>query len=346
MSLRVAIVTKNDSFLEPVLNELIRRKCEVKRMVFSDHDAFNLILLHDLLNWANNVFFDFPFYPFSLASHWVTNCRISVRIHGLDVYDPTIKAANWSRVHLIGSAPAIQRFKREFNLKPASITEVGLGVLDDVTYKTKEWIGHHIGLVAVTALPRKRIYTTIESFCDLVMQSNASWNLHIRSGDLTGYRDFEAREYLKFIKEFESTIDKLGICAVESSSTSAYSSEKNQIIYHSAMSRDAYREYLRNLDIIVSNSMQEGYHLAIFEAMAYGVYPLVHKWFGADALFPDENLFLTQRELVDKILEWDRLRLEQKYKKSAAMQRFVRQRHNEQKCMKKVVDVILGEENE
>jgi len=335
----IAIFARNDNFLQPILWGLtIDHHCNIKREMRTDNEYFNMMQIHELMEWADCAFFDFCFEPLPMASRLLTNCRIVARLHGLEVYGPQMKAIDWSRIHLVCSPPQHSRFKREVaswltanNLAgPLSTTIINIGVDVAPTRKPKEVFGRNIGIIAFTPLPRKRIYTTIESFYDLLRQSKEKWILHIRGGATTGYRDQEVYEYLKFITEFRTTINELGLPA-------------ESVVFHEYLDREKFQAFLANMDVIISNSTQEGYHQSIFQAMSYGAYPLVHRWLGAETLFDQEFLFLTQRELVDKIFEWDKMTLYQKQMKSLQVQKLVRQKHDEEKCAKQIVDVILGE---
>ncbi len=66
-------------------------------------------------------------------------------------------------------------------------------------------------------------------------------------------------------------------------------------------------EWLKNIDIYVSNSYFEGQQVSLIEAMASGCYCLAHAWEGAGEIVPQENLFLTDEELVQKIVEYAKM---------------------------------------
>jgi glycosyltransferase involved in cell wall biosynthesis len=63
-------------------------------------------------------------------------------------------------------------------------------------------------------------------------------------------------------------------------------------------------DWLRNIDIFLSNSYWEGQQVALIEAMATGCYCLSHFWSGAEEMLPDENLFVTNDELKAKIIAY------------------------------------------
>lgn len=342
-SRKVAIITRNPSFLAPVEKELLKRDCQVTRLRFTGNGAIDLVKAQNLLSWADSVFFDFCHWPLSVVSEMELQCRITTRLHGLEIYEHA-KEVDWSKIHLICTQPQWIKFESEIkcmtsgdNRNPASVDLLNIGVDPAPTHTTKITFGHNIGLIAVTALPRKRVYTTIETFIDLQEQSKRNgrpdWQLHIRRASKpTGFRDAESNEYQTFIDQLLGSVESYGY-------------PMNQITLHDFTADTAdYKRFLNGLDVIVSNSMEEGYHVSLFEAMSHGAAPFVHRWIGADALFPPEVLFLTQRELVDKVMEWEKCTDHQKRMYALKIQKFVRDKHNQEECAKKVVDVILGVE--
>jgi hypothetical protein len=331
--LKVLVVARNPNFLAPILRELNRRGCEVQQFVFSDDETFDLVQLHELMmRWADCAFFDWVYAPLPETSRFPTRCRISARMHRIEVYDKA-KLVDWSRVHLICTKTQYMRFQKQIGLTPLSYTEANVGCNTAPAATPKKTFNHTLGLITYTPLPRKRIYTTIESFFDLLSRSESKdvdWTLHIRGAELTGFNDNVTAEYLKFIGEFSDTLKKMGLPV-------------NRVVFHGFLKQEEYAKFLSSLDIIISNSMQEGYHQSVFEAMAYGASPLVHHWFGAETLFPEKCLFLTQRDLVRKIIQWEQQSMMEKQDLSLQVQKFVQEQHNEDCWAQKIVDAILGE---
>jgi hypothetical protein len=335
-SQKVAIIARNTSFLAPVEKELLKRDCRAVRLRFTGNGAIDLVKAQNLLSWADFAFFDFCQWPLSVVSEMELQCRITARLHGLEVYDHA-KEVDWSRIHLVCTNPQWIKFENEVGGRPLSWDLVNIGVDPTPTHTPKKVFGHNVGLIAVTALPRKRIYTTIETFLDLQEQTKRNgrpdWQLHIRrTPGATGFRDAESNEYQIFINQLLGSAESHGI-AGERITLHDFTTDVTE-----------YKRFLGGLDVIVSNSMEEGYHVSLFEAMSYGAAPFVHRWIGADTLFPPEVLFFTQRELVDKIMEWEKCTDHQKRMYALKIQKFVRDTHNQEECAKKVVDVILGVE--
>ncbi len=332
---KVAVVSTNQSFLGPILDELKNRDTIVENLRFVPDSWESGFRFQDLMDWADCIFFDFIHRPLPAASQWLrakSSLRITARLHGLEVYDQAMRNVDWSCVNLICSRPQELRLEMlDLPQQPASLNVMNLGVNIKPTEKPKEVFGCNIGITAITPLPRKRLYTTIETFCEVLEKSNAPWYLHVRGLNPTSWRREEAVEYVNFIQELRFTIESLGIDLAK------------HLVFHDWMDDAKYATWLAGMDIIVSNSMQEGYHMAVFEAMAHGAYPLVHRWLGASTLFPPESLFLYQSDLADKILRWQELPFEKKLAVSLQVQKYVREHHDVDKCAKQAVDVILGE---
>jgi glycosyltransferase involved in cell wall biosynthesis len=127
--------------------------------------------------------------------------------------------------------------------------------------------------------PVKRIYEIILMVYALKKQG---YNPHLHiAGDREpgGYFDDYYRAIL-------SLIEKLGL--------------KNDVILYGAV--DNASEWLKKIDIYISNSYFEGQQVALLEAMAAGCYCLSHFWDGADEIVPPGNLFSTEADLQEKII--------------------------------------------
>lgn len=65
-------------------------------------------------------------------------------------------------------------------------------------------------------------------------------------------------------------------------------------------------KFLEDKDFVISTSTFESYQFSVMEGMAQGCFPLVHNWFGADNVYPQEYIFDTLPqcvEIVDKIVK-------------------------------------------
>jgi hypothetical protein len=340
---KIAVIAGNDDFLEPILTELKRRDTIVEVLKFRDDSWDDGFKSQELMEWADCVFFDFIHRPLPAASKRLdVNCRMTARLHGLEVYGQVMRDVNWPRVNLICSSPQKMRLDMlKLPTEPASTSILNLGVDVKPTKTPKEVFGYNIGISAISPLPRKGLYPMVETFCELLRTTKSRgdmngvhWFLHVRGLKPGTWRHEEATEYVNFINELRVTAQSEGI------------NLSDHLVIHELdwPKREKYEAWLAGMDIMVSNSMQEGYHKAVFEGMSYGAFPLVHRWMGASTLFPPESLFLTQSELVSKILGWYETSTQNKQAMSLNVQKYVCQHHDVVKCAKQAVNVILGED--
>ena len=76
--------------------------------------------------------------------------------------------------------------------------------------------------------------------------------------------------------------------------------------------------------------------------MASGCYCLSHRWDGADELLPEENLFYTNTELIEKILEYSDCPESSKQQKRNRMEGIVRQRFDIDQVKDRFMGVLEG----
>ena len=60
-------------------------------------------------------------------------------------------------------------------------------------------------------------------------------------------------------------------------------------------------------DYIISTSLFESFHYSIAEGMLCGLLPLIHRWFGADYLYPKRHLFSDPDDCLQLMMRYDKL---------------------------------------
>lgn len=320
--MKVSIFATNGSFLGPIEDALK----DVDVTLFeatNNHDA-NMRQVRNLLEWADVAFFDFCHYPLPEATRMDISIPFVARLHGLEVYDDRMEYTNWRRVQtLIMSSPQLLRFSRaKVNYVPI-IRTLPIGTNVELFPNEKKTYDHNLCMVAVSMLPRKRLFTALESFRHL-LDFQSDWALHIRTSK-TDWRASEQEEYSWFLEEALEVHDVVG---------------KVRIYDH--MSPGEYAKWLSKMDIFINNSMQEGYCKAAFDAMSSGVYPLIYNWLGAESIFKKAYLFQNQTELVSKIKQWERKSFRQKLGYSNAMHSYVERHHNEEDVGKAIRNILVA----
>jgi glycosyltransferase involved in cell wall biosynthesis len=120
------------------------------------------------------------------------------------------------------------------------------------------------------------VYDLILAFYEL-LELNKGFHLHIAGGMDPAYEDY--------FHALHNLVADLGI--------------QEKVTFYGNV-QDPWNWY-HNIDIFVSNSYSEGLQVAPMEAMASGCFCLAHRWRGADELLPEDYLYHTAAELVEKI---------------------------------------------
>jgi glycosyltransferase involved in cell wall biosynthesis len=128
--------------------------------------------------------------------------------------------------------------------------------------------------------PRKRIYDLVLAFSEIAAE-RPNLHLHIGGGPASGFEEYAA--------VLPSLVERLKL----GDRVTLYGNVEDPVAW------------IGNMDIVVSNSYSEGLQVSLLEAMAMRRYCISHHWEGADELLPAENLFLTERQLQERILQYD-----------------------------------------
>ncbi len=261
----------------PILNERINRFL-LRRNLAS------------FLETKDVVFFEWASELLALASHLPKTARLVTRLHRYEMYQWADKI-NWAAIdRLILVSHAKQR---EFSTRFPEYAHKSVVIpesisLERFTLHQKPFNGD-IGILCHLR-PRKRVYELILAFYE-VLQVQPGVHLHIGGGSPAGPDEyFEGLQAL--VRNLE--IDE---------SVTFYGRVTNP------------HGWYQNLDIFISNSYSEGLQVSPMEAIASGCYCLSHFWDGADELLPEENLFFSERELVERLLHYTHLSDEERNKR-------------------------------
>lgn len=229
---------------------------------------------------ANDVvFFEWASALLAEATHLPKVCPIVTRLHRYEMYK-WVDHINWAAVDkiILVSQTKKAEFLARFPEQEAKISVIPVGV-DPKKFqlRTRPFQGN-IGILCHLT-PRKRVYDLILAFSDL-LADRPDLRLHIGGGAHVSHADYhEAMHHL---------VHQLKI--------------EDKVIFYGNVTDTA--NWYQEIDIFISNSYSEGLQVAPMEAMASGCYTLSHAWAGAEELLPEANLYLTDRQLQRKILEY------------------------------------------
>jgi len=238
--------------------------------------------LNRLLQSNDVVFFEWASDMLALATAMPKSARIVTRLHRWELYK-WAHQVNWDavdRIILVSEAKRSEfsqrfpRHKEKIHVIPESID---LGRFPFVAREFSGFIGIlcHLG-------PRKRVYELILAFSQLAKE-HPGFRLYVGGDPHPGHPDY-----------YSALLGLVRRLALEDS-----------VHFDGFVSQPP--EWYRKIDIFVSHSYSEGLQVSPMEAMASGCYTLAHRWEGAEELLPEDCLYFTESELLDKIREFARL---------------------------------------
>jgi hypothetical protein len=154
--------------------------------------------------------------------------------------------------------------------------------------------------------------------------------VYIQRVDKTERRPFEAFDSMKYFYVMNNKEDKKVVCDVYTNSMFGGSKkEEYSFINFYRLNRDEYHNKLKDSNVFVSFSIDEGFPLAVYEAIIFGSLGIIYKtnWSvsmlgddypfffrtNAEALFMIKEVFKNWEKEYDKFLKW-RSGLSLKYK--------------------------------
>ncbi len=322
--MKVTIFTTNSNFLGPVVEALKRSGHEVRFWVQTPNKNVNWTNIQRLLDRCDVAFFEWCQTPFLQAlSLEDIECKIAVRAHGLPFFS-IFKTFPWEKVDLlIGASGLFGPLLNEAAQRPKRYMHIPVG--SEPTFYTmppSKKYGRNLATHSYTIRFKKRIYTTIQTFYEL-LKHDPKWNLNIAGNWTSQAPGWEGVNYTRPCREL---MEDLKI--------------STKVFLTPNMTPEGWRQWLGDKDIFISNSIREGVHVSLVEAMLTGVYPLINCWRGSTEYYPDECIFKTQNELVDKILEWKSLRARKKRRLSGEMREWALERFDGRDLSEKVVEAL------
>jgi glycosyltransferase involved in cell wall biosynthesis len=224
-------------------------------------------------------FFEWASELLMVASHLPKRCPVITRLHSFELYEwaPRINWDAVDKVILVSRA-----MERQFRLQypdHAHKTEVVFNgtSLDKFGPPAEQSRGLNLGMLC-SITPIKRVYETV-----LML-----YHLKVRGYDLRLCIAGAPVGDFRYAAAVYRLVDKLKLA--------------DSVVFDGYVSDSA--KWLQGIDIFISNSLWEGQQVALLEAMATGCYCLSHFWDGAEEVLPSENLYVTERELRDKIVQY------------------------------------------
>lgn len=272
--------------------------------------------LHSMLHNNDVCFFEWASDLLAPASWLAKDCVVITRLHSFELYEWAPKI-NWDFVDkIILVSEAMRRRFGELYPDHLHKTEViynGVSLSEFNPPKQRSF-SLNIGMLC-NIKPIKRVYDAILMVHGLRDRGYAP-HLHIAGAPEGDFRYAEASHRL---------VKKLKL--------------DDSVHFYGHVSNTA--SWLKNIDVFVSNSYWEGHQVALIEAMATGCHCLSHFWDGVEETLPAENLFITEGELQQKIIEYAELSEVERGRRQTMMQTLAQEKFDIDRTKAEIRQAIL-----
>ena len=234
--------------------------------------------LRTFLKGQDIVFFEWSGQLLALATELETNCKIVTRLHRYELFT-WAKTICWQRVNAVIFVNAFlqEKFRRSYwRTHPRKMIVIPEGVSTVRFRPMGLGLTYRIGTLCWIT-PRKRIYELILCFSEL-REQHPKLRLSIAGARRAAFLDY--------YDALLALVDKLGL------------SSRVELVGQP----QHVPAWYRTIDLFVSNSYSEGVHVSLLEAMSSARHCLSHAWQGVETVLPPDQIYLTDRELQEKIL--------------------------------------------
>ncbi|MFQ6009484.1 MAG: tetratricopeptide repeat protein, partial [Candidatus Zixiibacteriota bacterium] len=254
---KIAFFATQGTFLKDIINLLSH---DNDTRLFSGQTVRQMI---ELMEWADIAWFEWCDQLIIEATKHPKVCPIVCRLHSYEAFTDMPKKVDWRKVdHLIFVNRSVKEiFERQMRIgTPVSIIHNGVDLNKFSIPKDKKY-GKKIASVGYINYKKN---PALLLYCFKKIHAyDSEYTLHIAGQ----HQDARIRVYFEhFLKE-------------------------NPLpVYFDGWVEDI-PAWFADKDFIISTSLFESFHYSVAEGMACGLLSLIHNWYGANYLYPEEFLF-------------------------------------------------------
>ena len=262
-----------DNFIDPIIAGLSNNYIVRKFIVKTQQEIYNAIDWGDViwLEWANEVAI--------IATNYerIKGKKVVVRLHRYEAFTDSPKQINWSVVNrLILVAPHMKGILKETIPdieEKVKIKVVYNGLdLDKIPFKERG-TGFNIALVGY--INHRKNPTIALQIMKQLVDRDKRYILHIAGS----FQDRCLQDYLMYM------IDEMGL--------------QDNIKYYGWV--DDMEGFWKDKNYLLHTSIHEAHSYVTFEALSRGIKLIIHNFRGSKELYPEDTVFNTINEAVDKI---------------------------------------------
>jgi glycosyltransferase involved in cell wall biosynthesis len=280
--LKVAVFSTNLTFFPPIAEAIKAQGHEI--LYWKENNSFmNGYNIGKLLSWCDIAFIEFCQTPMAEVLSLLANDSrvvVAARMHRIEMYnsitaDPKV---DWGRVDIFfGTSPhVIDRFMeyRTNKSKPFKLFHAPSNIVDPTkfNYQKKNWKPPIRLCLLGNFVPKKGQYQAIQFMWDLKKEFGNYFKLDIigTRGQWSGYGN---PEY------YQNCLDLISDLNLS-----------DTVTIYDPVPHDGVPSLLSREHIIISNSVEEGTHVAIAEGAMMGCIPFCNYWRGVSEIYPDPEI--------------------------------------------------------
>lgn len=260
------------TFLKPIIEYLAKRH---PIEIFDGGDAKQF---EHLLNWCDIAWCEWATNLAQTITQTPRKCRVIVRLHRYEAYEPWPAAIRWENVDClitVGNSMVLEALKswQPDIQKKTSLVTIPNGVdLSKIPFRRRQ-AGKKVAFVGNLRWV-KNPHLFLLCAAELLKQ-DPSYHFYIAGA----YQDILMRQLVEHAGKLLGIQEHIHYCGYQKDIVS----------------------WLEDKSYIVSTSMIESQGMAILEAMAAGIKPVIFHFPGADEIYPTCYLFNTPQEFCEKI---------------------------------------------
>ncbi len=295
--MKIAFISalKLDTFIDDIV-EYFSKKYEVRKVITNFENE-----IHNAVDYADTVFFEFcNETAISGINHLKDkNKRIIIRLHSYELFRDLIHRINWNLVDdLIFVAPHTKKIFLENVKLNKTRTHIIYNGIDFNKFKPVEGKIYGKKVAYVGSMSHKKNIPLLLYCMEKITMFDCDYTLHI-AGEI-----YESRLEL-YVRDM---IQKM----------------KLEVVFYDWV--EDIPKWCSDKDYIINTSLFEGHNYGIMEGIASGLLPLIHHFYGAEGLYPENTLFTTPDKCLAILKRYhccdnsDKNRISLKYRES--IQRF------------------------
>lgn len=300
---KVAVFASHQAFVKDIVKGLAEVN-EVKLFEGTTVDQIS-----DLMAWADVAFFEWCDNLVIEATKLPKRCKIVCRLHSYEAFTDMPARVDWNKVdHLIFVNDSVRNLVQQRVKDSVATSVIHNGVdLDRFSIPEDKRYGKRIASVGYINYKKN---PPLLLYCfKKIHEYDPEYTLHIAG----------AHQDPRIALYFEHFL------------------RQNPLPIHFDGWVDDMAQWYADKDFVISTSLFESFHYSIAEGMASGLMPLIHNWYGADNLYPQDFFFDDPDQCLDLLV---RLKERDRHALAVENREYISRRFDQKKKLSEIMTLL------